>query len=88
MLSFRHLFDYCRSQYHIERHDILERNITGLVTIHEVLIYDLRTTARRKTEHVGLFRGGLECLDPRWRPLGLAKRSLNGGLLGNRKEYR
>ena len=88
MLSFRHLFNYCRSQYHIERHDILERNITGLVTIHEMLIDDLRTTARRKTEHVGLLRGGLECFDARWRPFGLTKWPLNEDLIGDRKDYR
>ena len=56
--------------------------------IHEVLVYDLRTTARRKTEHEGLLRSRIKCLDTRWRSLWLAKWSHNGGLIGIRKEYR
>jgi hypothetical protein len=49
--------------YHVERHDIFERDLTGTVALHQELVDDLGAAASGQTQHERLFLGGVECLD-------------------------
>ena len=52
--------------YHIESHDISERNGTGSVALHEDFVDDFRAAAGRKSEHEGSILGWLEFVDTVW----------------------
>ena len=52
--------------YHVEGHDILERDLAGAVALHEDLVDELRAAAGWQTEDEWLLRGGLESLDAAW----------------------
>jgi hypothetical protein len=52
-----------RISYHVESHDILERDLPGAMTLHEDLVDEFRAAASGKTKHKGLLSGRLERLD-------------------------
>jgi hypothetical protein len=49
--------------YHVERHDILERDLPGAVPLHQDLVDDLGATPGGQTDHEGLVFGGFEGFD-------------------------
>jgi len=53
-------------QYHVERHDILKRDVAGFVAAHQDIVDNLWAAAGRESEYEGPVRGWLECLDARW----------------------
>lgn len=50
-------------QYHVERHDILERDVASPVAPYQDIVDDLWAAAGRESEYEGPVRGWLECLD-------------------------
>jgi hypothetical protein len=51
---------FWRISYHVESHDILERNFASAMTLHEDLVDKFRAAASRQTKHKGLLSGRLE----------------------------
>ena len=52
-----------RNTYHVECHDILERDVAGAVAADEGLVDNFRAAAGGKTQNEGIRLGGLESLD-------------------------
>lgn len=52
-------------QYHVERHDILERDVACSVAAHQDIVDDLWAAAGRESEYEGPVLGWPECLNAR-----------------------
>lgn len=55
--------------YHVEGHDIFERDLAGAVTLDEDLVDEFWATAGWQAEDEWVFWGWLECVDAAWMEL-------------------